>query len=370
MTWDEGPFEVERRPGPVDAVRRLWRRVVNPAKPTTGPKQPRGREPKRAGWTRVLGVGLAAFAIWTALDAPTLQHNAQVSPVGLRRTVSLDVLGPLATFSRDLGLSHVVSFADHVMGRNGNRPGNGLATLPFITAPATKPGTKSTVTTTTLPMVTLNRDPSVKDPLRVLVMGDSLGIDLGDVLVNDLVETGVVQATLDGEVSTGLTRPDYFNWPDELSVDLPKYTPQLIVIMIGANDAQDLPGPPDVPFGTVTWDDTYASRVIEFMAEAKSRGAQVIWVGMPPMQNPGLSAAMSRIDGIVQVEAGREGIDFLSSWTVLGTPTGQFTPYLVVGGDEVNVREPDGTHISPGGAQVLSAVVEAHIRGDLHIDVP
>jgi hypothetical protein len=55
---------------------------------------------------------------------------------------------------------------------------------------------------------------------------------------------------------------------------------------------------------------------------------------------------------------------------VLGTPTGQFTPYLVVGGDEVNVREPDGTHISPGGAQVLSAVVEAHIRGDLHIDVP
>jgi len=370
MTWDD--YEAERRPGPADGVRRLWRRVVNPAKPTAGPRQPHGREPKRAGWTRVLGVGLAAFAIWTALDAPTLQHNAQVSPVGLRRTVSLDVLGPLAAFSRDLGLSHVVSYADHVIGRNGNRPGNGLLTSPFITMPAPKRGTKSTVTTTTttLPMVTLNRFPSVKDPLRVLVVGDSLGIDLGDVLVNDLVSTGVVQATLDGEVSTGLTRPDYFNWPDELSVDLPKYTPQLIVIMIGANDPQDFPGPPDIPFGTSTWDTTYASRVAEFMAEAKSRGAQVIWVGMPPMQNPGLSAAMSRIDGIVQTQAGREGVDFLSSWTVLGTPTGQFTPYLVVGGEEVNVREPDGTHISPGGAQVLSAVAEAHIRSDLHIDVP
>ncbi len=363
MTGIDGPTGPERRGGVAEAVRRSWQRVVTPATPPPGGgHQPTGKEPKRAGWTRALGVGLAAFGLWLVIDAPTLQHNAQVSPVGTRRTVSLDILGPIATISRDLGLSHVVSVFDGIIGRNGNHPGNGQR------RPKTAP--KTTVTTTTIPNVILDHHPSAQDPLRVLVLGDSLGIDLGDVLVNDLADTGVVQATLDGQVSTGLTRPDYFNWPAELSVDLPKYTPQVIVIMMGANDAQDLPGPPDVLYGTPAWDSTYRDRVNEFIAEATSRGAKVIWVGMPPMQNPGLSADMAHINGIVQAAAHRHpGVDFVSTWTVLGTPEGQFTPYLVVGGQEVNVREPDGTHIAPGGAQLLSTVVENIITAALHVQL-
>jgi len=314
----------------------------------------------------VLWVCLSGFFLWLLLDAPTLQHNAQVSPVGARRTVSLDILGPLATLSRTLGLSHVVSVADGVLGRTGNRPGNGSAiVLPehrrrrVPHAPATSP--------TTLP-VALNRHPSSADPLRVLVVGDSLGIDLGDVLVNDLDQTGVVQATLDGQVSTGLTRPDYFNWPAELAADLARLHPQVVVVMIGANDAQDFPGPPDVPFGTSAWDTIYRSRVAAFMAEATNQGARVIWVGMPPMQSPGLSAAMQRINGLVQeAAAANPNVVYVSSWTVLGTPSGQFTPYLVENGQEVNVREPDGTHITPGGAQVLSLEVEAAMRDDLQV---
>ena len=138
--------------------------------------------------------------------------------------------------------------------------------------------------------------------------------------------------------------------------------------MIGANDAQDLPGPPDVPFGTPAWDATYKSRVSAFMAEATSEGAKVIWVGMPPMQQPGLSSAMAHLNGLVQAVASHfPAVDYLASWTLIGTPTGQFTPYLVVNGQEVNVREPDGTHIAPGGAQVLSGAVERAMRTTLHI---
>ena len=68
--------------------------------------------------------------------------------------------------------------------------------------------------------------------------------------MNDLGNTGVVQATLDGQVTTGLTRPDYYNWPAELQADLPKYSPQVVVVMMGANDPQDFPGPPDTAYGT------------------------------------------------------------------------------------------------------------------------
>jgi hypothetical protein len=364
MSWED-PLEDRSGGRVVEAVRRRWDRIVTPAKPPSPPGPPTpGPEPRRAGWTRVLGVSLAAFAIWLVLDAPTLQHNAQVSPIGTRRTVALDLLGPLATVSRDLGLSHLVSIADGVLGRHGNQPGNGLGTALVPIKP------RSTVTTIPVPMVVLNRHPTATKPLRVLVLGDSLGIDLGDVLVDDLSATGVVKATLDGQVSTGLTRPDYFNWPAELATDLPRYTPQVIVIMMGANDAQDFPGPPDIPFGTAAWDATYRNRVNTFMAEATSRGARVLWVGMPPMEDPTLSAAMQQIDGIVRQAAPRHrGVEFLSSWTVLGTPAGQFTPYLVVAGQEVNVREPDGTHITPGGAQVLSSVVEQSIHVQLGVDL-
>ena len=78
----------------------------------------------RLPWTRVLALGVAAFAVWFLLYAPTLQHNAQVSPVGARRTVSLDVTGPVAAISRALQLSHFVS----ITGRSNGLSGGGTGT--------------------------------------------------------------------------------------------------------------------------------------------------------------------------------------------------------------------------------------------------
>src|SRR6202000_751487 len=73
----------------------------------------------RLPWTRVLALGVAAFAVWFLLYAPTLQHNAQVSPVGTRRTISLDVTGPVAAVSRALQLSRFVSVAGRGSGLSG-----------------------------------------------------------------------------------------------------------------------------------------------------------------------------------------------------------------------------------------------------------
>lgn len=370
-TTEHEPSDTPGRPGRTE-----------PEEGSPGPTAAGGPElragPRRVRWTYALAVSVLAFCVWLVLDAPTLQHNAQVSPVGVRRTVALDILGPIAAVSRGLQLSHVVSVGNGVLGREGNRPGNGSTLLSVgpkrqpsttTTAPATGPGVTTTVapTTTTVPATVM---PTPSNPLRVLVIGDSLGIDLGDTLVNDLAGTGVVQATLDGQVGTGLTRPDYYNWPAELQSDLPRYHPQVVVIMVGANDPQDFPGPPDIPYGTTAWNATYSGRVSSFLQTAASQGAKVIWVGMPPMQNAALSAKMQSLDAIYQAEAIAAGATYVSSWTLLGTPQGQFTPYLVSNGQEVNVREPDGTHIAPGGAEILSQAVISAMRVQLHIPIP
>lgn len=333
----------------------------------------------RAPWPRVLFLCLAAFAVWLLLFAPTLQHNAQVSPVGTRRTVALDVLGPIAATSRALQLSRLVTAVDDATGRTGNQPGNGAAVT--VIGPHHRRGTLPTTTPTTGgppptgPPTTLAdpTHPSAAAPLRVLIIGDSLGIDVGGPLQNDLANTGVVQATLDARESTGLTRPDYFNWPVELQSDLGAARPQVVVVMMGANDPQDFPGPPDVPFTSPQWNVLYAQRVSAFMNLAQRDGAALVWVGMPPMQNAQLSAEMSDINAVDQQQAAlqKPPVAFLSSWTLLGTPQGTYAPYITnAAGQVVNVRTPDGIHLTPAGGEVLSQTVVNFLRGPLHFVLP
>ena len=80
-------------------------------------------------WTRMLFIGVVCFAVWLLLDAPSLHRAATESPVGTRRTVSMDLVGPIATLSRGVGLAHVVGWTDEVLGRT---PGGG----PSLAVPA------------------------------------------------------------------------------------------------------------------------------------------------------------------------------------------------------------------------------------------
>jgi uncharacterized protein len=324
---------------------------------------PDGR--RRAPWTRVFALGLGGFAVWFLLFAPTLQHNAQVSPVGTRRTVSLDLVGPVATLSRGLQLSHIVS----ATGREQSLPGgtNGLQVIgPAVhrNHPKTKPvqaaGPPPTTTTTN------PKDPTAAAPLRVLIVGDSLGIDLGGPLQSDLAQTGVVNAALDARESTGLTRPDYFNWPAELTADVKTYKPQVVVIMMGANDPQDFLGPPDVPYTSPYWNTLYAQRVSQFMQIAQSGGAGVYWVGMPPMQNPQLDSEMSDINALDerQAQLAKPAVDFIPTTKVLGSPQGGYTAFVTnSAGQIVDARATDGTHLTAGGGQILAQLVINMLRG-------
>ena len=314
-------------------------------------------------WHSVLGIMAATLAVWLVLDATTLQHNAQVSPVGTRRTVALSLLNPLASTTRVLQLADPELAANALLGRDGNVPGNGrtfsvLGPASGAKRPPPKPG----VTTTTVDALT---HPSATAPLRVLLLGDSLGLDLGGSLQNSLAATGIVTATLDGKEATGLTRPDYFNWPQELSSDLVSAKPQVIVAMIGANDPQDFLGPPDVPFGTLAWNVEYEGRVRSFMQLATSQGAKLVWVSLPPMQDPGLDAKVATIN-LLQRKAASEvpGVLYVRSSKVLGSTYAAFT---TVNGQVVNVRTPDGIHITPEGGSLLATEVMNAMRVRLGI---
>jgi uncharacterized protein len=325
----------------------------------------------------MLVVGVVCFALWFLLDAPSLQRSAEIGPVGVRRTVSMDVTGPVAAVSRTLGIANVVGWTDAALGRT---PGGGPALARRVAAPPSKRrgpphgevGTHPTTTTTTLPP--LDPHPTAANPLRVLVLGDSIGVDLGQPLVNDLAATGAVSPTLDARIDTGLSRPDYFDWPAELGVDLANLRPQLVVVMMGANDPQDLvDGGITTSYGTPAWSAAYGHRVTAFIDESNAAGAHVLWVGLPPMAGAQLNGEIQVINTVVQtaVDERPHGATFLASTPVLGDAQGNFTAYRTdAAGAEVDVRTPDGIHLAPGGGELLSQAVLNSMRTTLHIDLP
>jgi len=321
---------------------------------------------RRVSWRLALAIGSAGLLLWLLLDATTLEHNAKASPVGTRRTVALEILRPFAGFARLTGISHVASLSNGALGRNAlDETGNGDLKIPrFHYLPTPTRSTKP------VRSVLIAR-PTVADPLRVLILGDSLGLDVGQQLEGQLSALGVVRVTLDGRVNTGLTRPDYFNWPAQAQADLAMQRPQVIVGMMGANDPQDFPGPPDIPFNSPAWRAQYAANCKQFFSLLVSTGAKVIWITEPPMQEAGLNLRVALVNQIQEAQAKAVGgISLLHASAVLGGPGGNFASYLSNGQQIIAVREPDGVHITPGGSQIVGAGVIAAMRDLLHIALP
>jgi hypothetical protein len=295
--------------------------------------------------------------------------NADVSPLGARRTVAMDFLRPIAWISRETGLSHVVGAFDRILGRNGSGA-VAISSGPVGTIPTSTPPPPTTIVTTRVKGHVRTRVEKVllpdglppfppfskSNPLRVLIIGDSVGIDLGQyALVDDLGGSGVVSATLDGHVATGLTNLGYFNWPAEESVDLARFHPQLVIICIGANDAQStIVNGQVLTYGTQTWDNMYSSRVGAFISAATSTGAHLLWVGMPPMASSQLNAQIQHLDYLYQTEVSRhKGATYLSSVPALGGPGGSYTAFK----NGVEIRTDDGIHLQGAGAQLLAQAV-------------
>lgn len=217
------------------------------------------------------------------------------------------------------------------------------------TASRTPPVTKPPPTTTTTSTST--------GPVRVLEIGDSLGVDLGEAMQSTW-PAGDVQLTMAARGDTGLVNSAYYDWPTALSGLLASAHPQVVIALLGANDLQTMvTGPAVLGDGTPAWNAAYASRVTAIISESVRSGARVLWIGEPAMQSPFIDAGMTTIDAIAQrVVATYPGqAAYLSSDSVLA-PGGSFT-FDVDGptGQEVQVRTPDGVHLMPEGADLLAA---------------
>jgi len=215
--------------------------------------------------------------------------------------------------------------------------------------------------------------PTPGAPLRVLEIGDSLGIDLGDRLEADGAAGGLATTTVAAQGDSGLANAAFNDWPAHLGALLATDHPQVVVVLLGANDDQGLSvdGQAVQP-GTAAWAAAYAQRVDAVVGESVSAGARVLWVSVPPMHNGALDAFVAVVNAIDEREVDAvTGTLYLTSSSVLGGPAGAYEGALTdASGTSVVVRTPDGVHLTTPGADLLSRAVIAAMDQRWSLQIP
>lgn len=207
--------------------------------------------------------------------------------------------------------------------------------------------------------------PTLPTPLTVVEIGDSLGEDLGfglDDVLRGVDDVELVQAA---KGDSGLVQPQYYDWPKHLTQLLSEHQPDVVVVLLGANDVQDFYADGVLQqFGTASWEKAYAQRVAIMMQEATDAGARVVWVGLPIMKSAVFSSSVLKLNAIYQAQAETHpGVTYLPSWDLFTDAAGNYAKTGQINGKPITLRTPDGVHITfgngGGGADVLAAAVVA-----------
>jgi lysophospholipase L1-like esterase len=314
-----------------------------------------GRRLMPAG--RVLVVILVMLLTWTVMYAPALKRAADASPIGVRRTVSLAVLTPIAAVSEFFRLDALAETIERAVGRDPRAGGAFVPPpddLPVVPPDADPNDGEEGPSPEYEPI----REPTPTRRLRVVVIGDSLAAGLG-YFAERVFRPKLVRVSRQGRISTGLARPDYFNWPVAMRRIVNAFDPDLVIVMLGENDRQSLQtvgGGPIAQLGTTEWPAEYRSRVLQMMRIATSRGAKVVWAGLPISADERFRAHAERQNDIYEFAAEiSTNVAYFDAWERFQAPRGGgYTAYFRESGRVVLIRAGDGLHFTSIGYTILA----------------
>jgi uncharacterized protein len=235
---------------------------------------------------------------------------------------------------------------------------------------------------------------------RVLVLGDSMiAGGFGLYLARALGEERGYDVTRRGKSSSGLARPDFFDWIAEAKRLVGDTPYDATVVMFGGNDVQGLymgkgfgaegdehEGPPTKKTRWIRWEDEgwseeYARRVNALADIVAPAGQQLFWIGMPVMRPSKFHARVQRVNTIYRAEmAIRSNALFVDIWSVLADEDGEYADRIYLTRDDgseaapddvkpkrkkVLVRAGDGIHLTVAGAHHLTSHVEQVVHAEL-----
>lgn len=228
-------------------------------------------------------------------------------------------------------------------------------TEPTTTEPTT---TTAAPTTTTEPPPAGGRQPDEEDPLRILFAGDSIGEELAAPAIAALRGGG-------SAVSYFVGSPDLARDPARRKLweaRLAQSNPDVIVLLVGVWERMHFI---DERYRGRSLGQ-YRTQVVDRFVDLVTRdGAEVVWVGAPPVRESTASDQLEFLNGVFeQVAEDDERVRYVDGGPVLTTPRGGYVDVATnPDGTRERIRRIDGTHLCPGGAVRLATPV-VHLIAD------
>jgi hypothetical protein len=195
------------------------------------------------------------------------------------------------------------------------------------------------------------------DPLWLWIGGDSLAGTLGPSLGERAGATGVVQPIYDSRVSSGLSMPEFFDWPEHTTdpeAELVQLDPDIVVFMIGANDWRAVTS-------SSAWEAQYEQQVEEMLTilEGSRDDRHVYWVGSPILQEKRKDAGVQQVNAVARrVVEQHPHATYVDAYTLFADTEGKYAASLPdETGKVVRVRAGDGVHLTDAGGDRLAAPV-------------
>jgi uncharacterized protein len=310
-----------------------------------------------------------ALVVGAILDADGLRKRAESQPQGFERRVAIGVTRPLARFSRALRLTAPRHALQVAIGREHEDDiDSAVHFAPQPRAwPHRRPDVSRRPTTHQLALVEPKPPPTDRKPLRVWVAGDSLAQAPGDALRRERDNLRVIG--VESRLSTGLARPDLYNWYTRFEAVIAQLKPEVVVLSFGADDAHDfMTGVPRGhsigPFGSPSWIAEYRRRVVGVTREFNAAGIKTVWLGLPIPDGPGFRRSFPVMNEIMRSVAKRHAAmsQYVDTWHMLASAHGKYTPYLRVNGKLTLMRLRDGVHYTAAAGDLVAARIEALIR--------
>ena len=191
----------------------------------------------------------------------------------------------------------------------------------------------------------------LRTPVRVLLTGDSLMEGLGPQMRNAL--SGYSNLTLIpiGKKSTGLSRPDFYDWPRVLQEHLIADRPHVVVMWVGTNDPQGIYGMSGLGEPcSKEWQVAYLGKVREIFSLTRRYKARLILMGPPVVGDSKLNEQLDTINKLMAWACKREGVCYIDTRAILCDAHGRFCMQGPLPNGQIGVwRSRDQVHITSDG---------------------
>ncbi len=206
---------------------------------------------------------------------------------------------------------------------------------------------------------------------NILVVGDSLGNNLAYGMQRQLEATKGINLVIKSKSSTGLSNSWFYNWPKKIRPFIAESDPDLVIVMLGTNDHQNMKiNGSVVEFGTKKWNAKYESEATKMISQSIDSGAYVLWVGLPVMQSTYFASYMEvlndRSSGAVSENSGSS---FVSTWDYIADSRGKYREWAKVNGRNQKIRGSDGIHFTWVGQNVLATYVIAQMQDLFNVNL-